>query len=286
MHLLKRGLFLSWRGVAKGLASLALAFSLYSEPAALGQGGPTLQCDTFTAPWIQVNGANTGAAQYIDAGEPLNSPAGLGLAGAKTFASVVVTNGDLIYVVPSPFGARLGRLSAGKQWQLWTDSGWSNSPSLAPRAIENTVLRYGDPKLFAHPTASGGVIGVSNAKVHSGGLDFDFHNFRANFEFDGSKFVQWKKGVSYDPFYAKQLIPGRIGDPVDFAYDPATRTGIAVGGYGTDLAYDDAKLSAVRFDFNDINQKWRRWERDDNAGVVGHWLTDSDIQAGILNWMP
>jgi len=273
---------------------LACASVFLLAPSVVGQTTiPTPPCTDFSStPWIQVNGAFTDQAQYVDAGEPMNIPASIGFGGQISFSSVVTNNGDLLYIVPSAFGARLGRLSAAKQWQIWTDSGWSNSSTLAPRSIENTVLFYKTPKLFAHPTAPGGVIGVSNALVHSGGNGFDFHNFRVNFEFDGSEFRQWTGDFSfgsngpYDPLYAKQLIPGRLYDLVDFAYDPATQTGIVVGGFGTNGSYDKTKLSAVRYDFN-ASQKWHRWERSD-ASDFGHWHTDNEgwtaRHVNVLDW--
>lgn len=255
---------------------LSFASLLLLATGAQGQGTTaTPQCAPLPMTWVQVNGAYTEEPQYVDAGEPINAPRDFRISARNAFSSVVTGNGDLIYTVPSPCGTRLGRFTTTKQWQMWTSSGWSGSPALTPRIIENTVLVYIDPKLYPHPQYPNGFLGVSNAQVHSGGTGFDFHNFRASFEFDGEQFTHWTGNTSPDPFYAKQLIPSRAGDPVDFAYDADTQTGIAVGGFGSDGNFDPAKFTAVRFQRNNATRHWFRWDRSSESDL-GHWHTDDD----------
>ncbi len=62
-----------------------------------GSASSDNSCGTFNTPWIQVNGVGTEEAQYIDAGESIqtNSPT-VGFPGRTSFGSVVNNAGDLV----------------------------------------------------------------------------------------------------------------------------------------------------------------------------------------------
>lgn len=219
------------------VAALCIVVTASSPTTLLGQSSsstsPPEPCTAYSGLWVQVNGVGTEEAQYVDAGESIREPAppvGTNLQVPKTFASVVNTAGDLIFTIPSATGTRLGRLSASKQWQVLTHSGWSSGWNLSPLVVENTVLRIDNPTICPHPNESHGFIGVANASVHTGGVGFDIHNFRPHFTFDGSQFKLWdddhdNNGSQYHTYFAKQVIPSHPTSLTSFAYDDSSQTG-------------------------------------------------------------
>jgi len=160
----------------------------------------------------------------------------------------------------------MGRFSAEKSWDLWSQGGWSHGPATVPIAIDHVIGAYRAMRVFNHPQIWDGLLGVaSDACVRSGPVWYNMHGMAVNFAFDGTGFQQWKTGAQYDPFYTTALIATYSGDDSDFAFDAASRTGVLVGTFGSMPAWFKAQLTATKFIYGDPAQKWHRWHRPSTA---------------------
>ncbi len=225
------------------------AAQITSGPA---QPGPVPQL----IPWEKVNGGH-----YIDAGFPATQP--------NEAVVLRLSNGDIRYFFRTAnFGYLMGRLSATREWQLWSDPSWSSASDLVPASVEHMFGRYGRLRPFERLGQPGnqpvlGGVALSCA-TRSGPIGFNAHGFTTSFRFDGVSFDQWDGDDVYDPNAMDPVFRAWPGSAGDFAFDPATGTGIAVGRVGPANQSHTGLTAALYVDTDNV-PSWRRWTRESTA---------------------
>ena len=197
---------------------------------------------------------------YVDAGEPLTATGGI--LNNKQFATHFNDAGDLIYTFRSAtIGNAMGRLSANKAWQLFTDGYWAATPDTTATAIGHAFGSYFETKLFQHPDYNDGLLGFSRGVIRSGTRNFNQHGMAISFRFDGNVFTQYDQNANYAEFRNKSIISSWPGIATDFDYDPVSRTGILVSTAGLANFQSKEFLTAAQYRHDDTSHIWHRWNR-------------------------
>jgi len=205
--------------------------------------------------WQKLNGGG-----FVDAGEPLST--GTSSLANTHFATHLNDAGDLVYTFRSAtIGNAMGRLSASKEWQLFTDGNWSASADTTATAVGHAFGLYTQTKLFQHPDVNNGLLGFSRGAIRSGTRSFNQHGMAISFRFDGTTFRQYDNNANYAEFRNKSIISSWPGLQADFDYDPASRTGVLVSTTGLANFQSKEFLTAAQYRHDDTNHVWRRWNR-------------------------
>ncbi len=164
----------------------------------------------------------------------------------------ISTNEDLIYFFNSQtIGKVMGNLNNNRVWEIWTETGWSNSPDAIPKPV--SISDYiGDMEIFEN---IGTLFGIYSAYGKAGLKILDIHGGQFHFLFDGNNWLKWKGNNQYSTHESLTLLYSWNGIDMNFAYNGDT--GIGVGSYGYSLGGDGARLTAVKFYKN--QSEWKLW---------------------------
>ncbi len=273
------------RDCLSGTARTALLLSILAGagPAwsqIVGGGSTTPIGPPQIAPWIKVNGGFE-----VDAADAVLAPSAMSL--------LRTDDGDLRYFFRSKnYGMVMGRLSADRAWQLWSDPTWAANPGLVPASINHAYGMYLDGlQLYASTARPGEYVGVArNCRLRLASRSFNAHGFDTSVRFDGSTFRQWSDGAAYAENRMSPVLRSWPPNSGDFDFDPASGTGILVGQVGPANQFKTG-LTAALFTDTDSGPNWRRWTRDSTAGdpdpiecdedgflvyEAGDWGTDDD----------
>jgi len=228
-------------------------------------------------PWIVLNGG-----AYVDAGEA-------GPPGRFFLTSLVTDAGNLVYLFHSPVGTVMGRLTADKRWEIWSQDHWSFDPNVVPTPVDHALGAYKNARVHQHPAIQDALIGVANSYFRAGKHLLNVHGTPTAFVFDGTGFLNWKQGDAahplgeYDRLYKSALIPSFGNLRADFAYDVTTKTGVLVGNFNSTSYY--GCLSASRYVYNTQTgvHEWHRWNRDSLTWEANNTWPSSVSRVAILD---
>jgi|GEM_PF-1881928 len=205
--------------------------------------------------WQKLNGGG-----FVDAGEPISTSSGTN--GTAHFATLFNDAGDLMYTFRSKtVGNAMGRLSANKEWQLFTAGNWSAAADTTASAVGHAFGLYTESKIFQHPDFNNGLLGFSRGSIRSGTRSFNQHGMTISYRFDGTKFEQYDQNANYDEFRNKSVISSWPHLMADFDYDQTTRTGILVSTTGLANFQSKEFLTAAQYRHDDTSHTWHRWNR-------------------------
>lgn len=221
---------------------------------------PVPECVDFLGGWRVVNGG-----AFIDYGETLRGESWV----RNGITNVTTGNGDVVYFVPSTIGTVMGRFSTTKAWQIWTANGWSGAAGAVPDVVDSSIAYWGRLKAFKHPTQTTGFLGVTHNALREGQYVLDMHGMQSQFEFSNGQMKRWTGGSTYESTLARTVVASWNGSEMDFAYDPATRTGILVSGIGFWLSGMQSQLTATQYRYDDGAEKWHRWHRPSTEDTQG-----------------
>ncbi len=175
------------------------------------------------------------------------------------------------------------------KFEIWTGNSWSSDANALPESISHSMGYYTGIKLFTFPENEDSLFGTAVATYKLGAGIMDTHGTATNFRFQNNEFKQWSGGVNYRAFFFKSLIDswvGSGGERFDFAFDPETKKGIAVGIVGKPALSSPVykgQLTAALYNHDDTINSWYRWNN-------GSWIPNtnwpgSSTQLGQPVWI-
>jgi len=245
---------------ALSLSILAIARLSHAQVSSSGgvATGPTPQL----IPWIELNNGG-----FIDGGEPVHN-------SNDYFDALYNADGDLLYCYESTSrNAILGRLSSGRNWELFSEGAWSSAPDTTATSISHSFGQYNERRLIQHPDLTGGLIGFAKGVLRSDKVEFNQHGIAISFRFDGSTFTQYDNAANYSEFRNSSIIASWYRQTVDFDFDPVSRTGLLVSAAGLPNFQSNGFLTASQYRHDHPSQTWVRWAAP-NGGQPG-WDTDN-----------